>query len=513
MTRRFTFITVALVAVVAFLLGLMLAGGPARRSAVVARDTSPVRAPAAISRSGSPLVVDFADVAARLNPAVVNIEAGTRARGGAFGERRPLPPNHPPIPEEDLEGGDPHGGIGDAPQEGTGSGFIIEPDGHILTNHHVIEGADRIVVKLADGRSLRATVVGSDPAIDVALIRVSSPSPLPVAPLGDSSRLRVGEWVCAIGNPLAYEHTVTVGVVSYLGRKLFDASLDDFIQTDAAINFGNSGGPLINARGEVIGINAAVSWRASNIGFAIPINQAAAIVGQLKASGRVARGYLGVTLKELEPGVGETLGLGTRTGALVQDVADESPAARAGVQVYDVIVSIDGREVRDNDALIRTVSGLAPGTLVKLGLMRKQTRSEVTVRLTERPGAEGAAPTRGVRPGRGDGRSRAVPRVPTAALGLQVKDLDRATVRRFGVEPAVRGVLIVAVEPLSAAEEGGVERGDIVLEVNRLQTPTLADFLRVVGEAREGDVLVLYCYVPGLGQRALKTLRVESWSE
>src|SRR5207342_2922078 len=169
----------------------------------------------------------------------------------------------------------------------------IEADGQILTNYHVIQNAERIMVKFSDGRSLHARVLGIDPDTDIALIKVDAEN-LPIAPMGDSETLRVGEWVCAIGNPLAYEHTVTVGVVSYLGRKLFDSSLDNYIQTDAAINFGNSGGPLINARGEVIGINAAISSRASNIGFAVPISGASAILPQLRAQGRVSRGYIGV---------------------------------------------------------------------------------------------------------------------------------------------------------------------------------------------------------------------------
>ena len=282
MTRRFTFVTVLLTAGVAFLLGLV-ASAPLSSSAAPADLPRPasLRPVRAESRSIAPMpvVVDFADVAQQVNPAVVNVEAVSRTRArertawsdGESPEQLPdgHPLDHPPR------------GDGQAPRGDSGSGFVVEPDGHVLTNYHVIEGAERVTVKLADGRSLRARIVGVDPPTDVALIKVDVDTPLPVAPLGDSDRLRVGEWVCAIGNPLAYEHTVTVGVVSYLGRKLYDASLDNYIQTDAAINFGNSGGPLVNARGEVIGINAAISWRASNIGVAIPINQARSILPQL----------------------------------------------------------------------------------------------------------------------------------------------------------------------------------------------------------------------------------------
>ena len=237
-------------------------------------------------------LVNFADVVERINPAVVNIDATARGDGRrrrAARARRGGLTRSTGQPRERRD-----------PRRGAGSGFIIDADGSILTNHHVIDRAERIIVKLSDGRTLRARVIGTDPDTDIALIKVDGQQGLPVAPLGDSSTLRMGEWVCAIGNPLGYEHTVTVGVVSFLGRKLFDASLDNYIQTDAAINFGNSGGPLINARGEVIGINAAISSRASNIGFAVPINGAAAILPQLRAHGRVSRGYIGVGLRDVD---------------------------------------------------------------------------------------------------------------------------------------------------------------------------------------------------------------------
>ncbi len=256
------------------------------------------------------------------------------------------------------------------PRRGAGSGFIIDADGSILTNHHVIDRAERIIVKLSDGRTLRARVLGADPDTDVALIKVDGQSGLPVAPLGDSSRLRMGEWVCAIGNPLGYEHSVTVGVVSFLGRKLFDKSLDNYIQTDAAINFGNSGGPLINARGEVVGINAAVSSRASNIGFAVPIDGARAILPQLRAKGRVARGYIGVGLRDVDPDLERSLKLPVSQGALIQDVTSGSPAERAGLRPYDIIVSLDDAEIESDDDLIREISARAPGSPARLKIVR-----------------------------------------------------------------------------------------------------------------------------------------------
>ena len=240
-------------------------------------------------------------------------------------------------------------------------------------------------MKLSDGRSLRGRVIGADPDTDIALIKVDGQQGLPVAPLGDSSSLRTGEWVCAIGNPLGYEHTVTVGVVSYVGRKLFNASLDNYIQTDAAINFGNSGGPLINSRGEVIGINAAISSRASNIGFAVPISGAAAILPQLRARGRVSRGYVGVGLRESTAICSDAFQLPINRGAIVQDVTPGSPADRIGLRPYDVILSFDGNEVVSDDDLIRDDCGACARHRGRFSSLRDGRRFAASVKLAERP--------------------------------------------------------------------------------------------------------------------------------
>jgi serine protease Do len=519
MNRIFTVVTVALASAVAFMIGLTVAASLApppvaaagAAAGLVAASAPP---PLAASRSAllgsGPQAVNFADVAARLNPAVVNIDAASRGRGGAARSRRgPLPPGHPRLPgapDDDPSGEDldPN-----APFEGSGSGFIIEPDGHILTNYHVVEGAERIIVTLADGRNLRARLVGSDPAVDLALLKVSTPDALPTAPLGDSARLRAGEWVCAIGNPLAYEHTVTVGVVSYLGRKL-DTSLDDYIQTDAAINFGNSGGPLINTRGEVIGINAAISWRASSIGFAIPINQAKAVLPQMKARGRVSRGYLGITLLDLEPDLAQTLKLPVRGGALVQDVTPGAPGESAGLRPYDVILSVDGAETRTSDDLIRAIASREAGTTARLELQREGERQTVNVRLAERPEPEDEAEGSGRQAPRPGGPGQAM---PTALVGMHVARLEPALARRLALPPGLSGVVVTSVEPLGAAEEAGIDHGDIVLEINRQPVRSVDDYQRLVAGVRAGDVLAVYCYVPGLGQRALRTVHVEPWQE
>jgi serine protease Do len=269
---------------------------------------------------------------------------------------------------------------------------------------------------------------------------VESATPHAVAPLGDSDSLRVGEWVCAIGNPLAYEHSVTVGVVSYIGRKLFDSSLDNYIQTDAAINFGNSGGPLINSRGEVIGINAAISSRASSIGFAVPVNQATAILPQLRDRGRVSRGFIGVALKDVDPDLQRSLNLGVSHGALVQDVTAGSPGERAGLRPYDLILAVDGRPISSNDELIREISARAPGSIAHVHFLRDGRSATITIKLAERPGREHATE----RPAENrDGQHPAdsVVEDPTP-LGLTVRDMDREFAQRYSIPADAMGVIV-----------------------------------------------------------------------
>src|SRR6266542_5111088 len=345
MSRRFTLITVVLTGVVAFLVGAIFAGGFARPavSAVVPARVASARPVTNAGPSPSASLVNFADVVERINSSVVNIDATARGRESRRRRGRIGTPDGTDPPDGPFDFGTPRYDRSETPRRGAGSGFIIDRDGSILTNNHVIDRAERITVKLSDGRTLRAHVIGADPDTDIALIKVDGQTRLPVAPIGDSSKLRMGEWVCAIGNPLVYEHSVTVGVISFLGRKLFDKSLDNYIQTDAAINFGNSGGPLINSRGEVIGINSAISSRASNIGFAVPINGATAILPQLRAHGRVSRGYIGVALRDVDADLEHSLNLTVNHGAVVQDVTSGSPADRAGVRPYDVITSPDDR--------------------------------------------------------------------------------------------------------------------------------------------------------------------------
>ncbi len=506
MSKRFTIVTVGLTAIVAFLVGAIFAGGVTHSAIVAGARSAPARPAHVVNGPASASLVNFADVVERLNPAVVNIDATARGRDSKRRRGRGALPE-PPDPFDGSPDFGPRPDR-DAPHRGAGTGFIIDADGSILTNNHVIDRAERITVKLSDGRSLRARVIGADPDTDIALIKIDGQSGLPVAPLGDSSTLRVGEWVCAIGNPLGYEHSVTVGVVSYLGRKLFDASLDNYIQTDAAINFGNSGGPLINGRGEVIGINAAISSRASSIGFAVPINGAAAILPQLRASGRVARGYIGVALRDVDPDLQHSLKLTVTRGALVQDVTSGSPGDRAGLRPYDIITALDDEAVANDDQLIRDISARAPGSVARVTLLRDGRQQNVALKLAERPARDGS-PAPGV-------RSDATAPVPSertvdpdALLGLTVRDLDRQTFERLDLPKGMKGVVITRVEAMTASFDADIQRGMVILELNRQRVESAADYHRVVRLSHPGDILTLYVYAPDLDQRKLITVRVE----
>jgi serine protease Do len=491
---RFTVLTIALCSAVSFLLGAVLSGRSALAPTptVVAAQSArevPLRTRATAVVPGA---VNFADVAERINASVVNIDAASRA---GHDVRRRRNADDPADGPREFE----------LPHQGSGSGFIIDPQGFILTNFHVIQDADRITVTLADGRALKGEVVGADPAIDVALIRVTGAGTLQEAPLGNSDDLRVGEWVCAIGNPLGYVHSVTVGVVSFVGRKLFDASLDDYIQTDAAINFGNSGGPLINARGEVIGINSAISSRATNIGFAVPINQAVAIIPQLKARGRVSRGFVGLVLTDITPDLQRSLNLSVSRGALVQDVSGDSPAERAGLKPYDVILGVDGRTIFTNDELIRDISGRQPGTVARLDLLRDGRRQTSQVKLTERPVPDASPGDRGAT------APHPAPAAPgEAPLGLTVRELDPALARRMEIPVSVQGVVVTRVDPAGAAFVPAMRRGFVIMEINRQPVRSIAEFGRILAAARTGDALAFYGYDPSVGQKGFVLATVDS---
>jgi len=436
--------------------------------------------------------VDFSSVASRVNAAVVNVDAATRGDGRV----RPGPRWRRDMADDPS-----------APREGSGSGFLIDAHGYLLTNFHVVDGADRVTVTLADGRSFRALVVGVDPAIDVALLRIPDAQGLPSVVLGDSATLRPGQWVCAIGNPLGYVHSVTVGVVSYLGRKLFDQSLDAYIQTDAAISLGNSGGPLIDADGRVVGITTAVSAQAANIGFAVPIGQVLPILDQLRERGRVSRGYVGIGLTTLTPALQRALGLTTSGGALVQDVTADTPAERAGLLPYDVIVTADSTPIRSDEDLIRHIAARTPGTTSTLSIVRDAARRTIVVKLTERPLPESARrstqQTVDARPASGR---------DLGPLGLTVRDLDRATAMRQSIPPSLQGVLVVDVDPAGPGRLARLRPGHVILEINRRPVTTAAEFQKALAALKPGDVAALFVFDQLLDQRILVAIATDGGS-
>jgi serine protease Do len=362
---------------------------------------------------------------------------------------------------------------------------VVGPDGWIVTNQHVIDGATKVEVTFDDKRTLSAEVKGQDPSTDLALLKVTADGELPYLALGDSDKLRVGDWVMAVGNPLLLEQSVTVGIVSGLGRSaldITDLSFENFIQTDAAINRGNSGGPLINLQGEVVGINTAMNYGAENIGFSVPANTLAAIVDQLKTNGKVRRGYLGVSITNLDRDMAEAFGVASTDGALVQEVQPRSPAQDAGLRNGDVIVAVDTKPVQDTRHLIDYVSAKAPGTKVELTYLRNGKTMNTSLTLQERP--EGGQVAE-VEPGEGD-------QGETEWLGLQYQDLTPGLKEMHDLPRALEGVWITEVAATSPLVDEGVEPGDVIVEVNGEAVTSIDEFERAMGKIESGKFARLY---------------------
>jgi serine protease Do len=350
-------------------------------------------------------------------------------------------------------------GPGSRTQTSLGSGFVIDKDGYILTNRHVIDEADEIQVTLADGRtSYDARLVGKDARTDVALLKIEPKGPLTVVPLGDSDKVEVAEWVMAIGSPFGLGSTVTVGVVSYKGRDLVLGQRNtsvEMIQTDAAINPGNSGGPLVNARGEVVGINTLIMTQtggSAGVGFAVPINAARQILPQLRETGRVTRGWLGVTIQNVSEDLAKSYKLSEARGALVTDLDERGPAAKAGVEPGDIVLEADGRRIEDNSDLSSYISSLAPGTSVRLRLFRNGSEKQLAVPLGTFPDEDAE-------------RAPAKERRGTA-LGMTLRDLTPQLAERLELPRDTRGVVVMDVEAGQPAERAGLAHGDVIVSVN-----------------------------------------------
>jgi serine protease Do len=456
-----------------FMVGLLVGAGYGISTAVKAPDST---ATTSSTLSATPMVpANFSELADKVKAGVVNIQVVNTVKnigirqfpGSPFGDQNPF--------------GDFFGRYfgGDMPrsfeQKGVGSGFILSREGYILTNNHVVEQADQIKVKLANGKEYDARVVGRDPKTDLALLKIDGAANLQPLTLGDSDKVKVGSWVVAIGSPFGLEQTVTAGIVSAKGRVIGSGPYDNFIQTDASINPGNSGGPLVNMKGEVVGINTAIIATGQGIGFAIPVNMAKEVASQLQEKGHVTRGYLGILIQDVTPELAKSFGLQEKKGALVAQVTKGSPAEKGGIEQGDVIIEFDGKEIAESKDLPRLVASTPAGKTVMVKLSRN-------AKVVERQ----------VKVGEMEEKRADIKEVPThKSLGITVHNITPETLKGLDLKTEA-GVVITRVEPGSPAASAGLQKGDVIQEVNRKPVKDVEDFSRKVEKAKEdGSVLLL----------------------
>jgi serine protease Do len=440
---------------------------------------APITPPASVEVPGTGISVPttFAPIARAARPAVVNVSTTQtiHTQGfqgfspGPFGEQDPFFQffRHffPQMPRNFT-------------QRALGSGVIIDQAGYIVTNAHVVKNADKIVVKLEDKREFNAKVVGIDEKTDVALLKIHSPGDLTVATLGDSDAMHVGDWVVAIGNPFGLSETVTAGIISAKGRVIGEGPYDDFIQTDASINPGNSGGPLLNLQARVIGINSAIYSRSGGnigIGFAIPINLVKSVVEQLKAHGKVVRGWLGVAIQDVTPDLAHSFGLKEAEGALVGDVTAGGPAARAGFERGDVIIDYNGTHISEAHQLPTLVAETPVGKTVPVTIMRNGHTKTLSVKVGEMPSAAASAPAEQA----------------TADWGLTVADITADLAQQFNLGQGTRGVVVTAVASNSPADAAGIQPGDVITEANHQTVHNVSDYRKAVASAGKAQQLLL----------------------
>jgi serine protease Do len=417
--------------------------------------------------------MSYSPLVKKASPSVVNISVVKKIEGT---EQTPSPfgPNDPFRDFFDRFFGEQM--PKDYKQQGLGTGFIIDKEGYILTNNHVVEGADEVKVKLLDGKEFNAKIIGRDPKTDLALIKIDPDKSLVPLPLGDSDKLEVGDWVIAIGNPFGLGNTVTAGIVSAKYRHLGMGSYDNFIQTDASINPGNSGGPLLNTAGEAVGINSAIfsqSGGSIGIGFAIPINMAKALLPQLKA-GKVIRGWLGVMIQKITPDLKEKLGLKDEKGALVADVVTGGPAEKAGIKRGDVIVGFDGKEIKESYELPYIVASTPVGKLVKVDVIRKGERKSFEVKIGEL----------------NEEKVSQAPGQEKPKLGVTVRDITPEIAKNLGLTEN-SGVVITQVQDYSPAADAGLKPGDVILEMDHAGIPNVDTFNKKIQEYKKGDIILL----------------------
>jgi serine protease Do len=427
---------------------------------------------------------NFSELAEQVGPAVVNIQVEKGAKDAG------LPSGMNPFGDERFKD---FFGKQMPPQErrqgGIGTGFVIDRNGYIITNNHVVEDADKIKVKLKDEREFDAKVIGRDPHTDLALIKIDAKGELPVASLGRSAELKVGEWVVAVGSPFGLEQTVTAGIVSAKGRAIGSGPYDDFIQTDASINPGNSGGPLLNLNGEVVGINTAIIAQGQGIGFAIPIDMATKIVAQLKENGEVTRGWLGVNIQDLKGDLAEYYGAKDSEGVLVTEVVPGNPAEKAGIKAKDVITAVDGEKVKNSRELTAKAATLPVGEATRITVLRDGKEKTIDVKVAKRPLTVADA---------------GKPQVEKEGeYGLQVTDLTPELAQRLNTDRQA-GVVVINVRPDSKAAKAGVQQGDLILEVNRHSVSSTGDLKQLLAKYKSGGGVSLLVQRSNAGMMVLK---------
>jgi serine protease Do len=429
-------------------------------------------------KTGTPPAMpsSFAELANKLSPTVVNVKVTKFVKTGFSGQN---------LPEGDMRRFFEHF-FGRMPEmrqmprerrtQGLGSGVIISNDGYILTNDHVVAGAKEVTVTFSNQEEYKAEVVGRDPKTDLAVLKIEGKEPFPSAALGDSEKLKVGDWVVAIGNPFGLNHTVTSGIVSAKGRVIGAGPYDDFIQTDASINPGNSGGPLFNMHGQVVGINTAIIPQGQGIGFAIPVNTAKPLIPQLVNDGEVTRGYLGVNIQSISPDLAKAMKLDERKGALVSGVMNGSAADKGGIKRGDIITSFNGKPVKGAHDLPAMVAATPVDKEVQVEILRKGKPQEITVKLGKLPNQHAGL------------NNQAKP--ATGQWGLQLNEMNEQVGRRYGLE-AEQGVVVVGVEPGSPAQKAGIKKGDVIVEVNQKTVASVKDVTETIKESKDKENLLL----------------------
>ena len=483
--------TNGIVIAVAALSALLIWGGQSLSSSQASSPVAATPTPVALTMSTAPSN-GFTEVAKAVTPAVVNI---TTVIVEKMSDSRGVPDEWRERMEEFFGGpGGPFGPRGfrgpqghGEPQEhrrwgGQGSGVIVSPDGYILTNNHVVDGARTVNITLPDKREFSGKIVGADPKTDLAVVKIDGQN-LPTVSWGDATKLQVGEYVLAVGNPFGLNSTVTLGIVSALGRgHMGITQYEDFIQTDAAINPGNSGGALVNTKGELVGINTAIFSQTGGyqgVGFAVPTSMGKSIYDSLVKNGKVVRGFLGVSIQDLNQDLAKSFGIKDGKGALVSDVRNDSPAGQASLKQGDIITSYQGSPVEDAVSLQRLVTKTAVGTRVTIRVIRDGQEKDLTVKIGEQPDTTKIAKAE-------------TGATEYALAGVAVQDLDRDTAKELGVKGKAQGVVVTAVEPDSGAEKAGVMRGDVIREINRQPVKSVKDFENVSSGLKKGEnVLIL----------------------